>query len=63
MKIWGILFIIGGVFWTIAGITSYASDIQLGIAVSGMNMIGIGAVMTHLGSKEVKEEKNSSDSN
>jgi hypothetical protein len=53
MKLGGILFIIGGAFWTIAGIASYASDIQLGIAVSGMNMIGIGLVMLHLGKKEL----------
>jgi hypothetical protein len=51
MRTWGILFIIGGVFWTLGGIISYASDIQLGIAVSGMNMIGIGAIMVSLGSK------------
>jgi len=52
MKTLGVLFIIGGVFWTLAGIMAYASDIQLGIAVSGMNMIGIGAVMFHLGKRE-----------
>jgi hypothetical protein len=51
MKIWGIVFIVAGVFWSLAGILSYASDIQLGIAVSGLNMIGIGAIMYHLGSK------------
>lgn len=59
MKLWGILFIIAGAFWTIAGITSYASDIQLGIAVSGINMIGIGAIMTHLGSKEATKNQDS----
>jgi hypothetical protein len=55
MKVLGIFFIIGGIFWTIAGFISYASDIQLGIAVSGMNMFGLGAVMVHLGEK--KEQK------
>ena len=52
MKVLGIFFIIGGIFWTIAGFISYASDIQLGIAVSGMNMFGLGAVMVHLGEKK-----------
>lgn len=52
MKVLGIFFIIGGIFWTIAGFISYASDIQLGIAVSGMNMFGLGVVMVHLGEKK-----------
>jgi hypothetical protein len=59
MKTFGVLFVIGGVFWTIAGIVSYASDIQLGIAVSGINMIGIGSIMVHLGFKaDVPVESN-----
>lgn len=52
MKVLGIFFIIGGIFWTIAGFISYASDIQLGIAVSGMNMFGLGVVIVHLGEKK-----------
>ena len=52
MKIWGIVFIVAGAFWTFAGFLSYASDIQIGIAVSGINMIGIGTIMYHLGSKD-----------
>jgi len=60
MRTWGILFIVGGVFWTIAGLTSYASDIQLSIAVSGMNMIGIGAIMEHLGRNQDKENQDPS---
>jgi len=45
MKIWGIAFIVFGVFWTIAGFLSYKSDIQLGIAVTGICMAGIGGVL------------------
>lgn len=45
MKIWGILFVVFGAFWTIAGFVSYKSDIQLGIALAGINMFGIGYIM------------------
>lgn len=45
MKIWGIVFIVFGVFWTITGFLSYKSDIQLGIAVTGICMAGIGGVL------------------
>ena len=45
MKIWGIVFVMFGVFWTIAGFVSYKSDIQLGIAVTGICMAGIGGVL------------------
>jgi hypothetical protein len=51
MKIWGTLFAIFGVFWTIAGFISYKSDIQLGIALAGINMFGIGLIMIHLASQ------------
>ena len=47
MKVWGILFVIFGVFWTIAGFISYKSDIQLGIALAGINMFGIGLIMIY----------------
>lgn len=52
MKIWGILFVIFGIFWTVAGFISYKSDIQLGVALAGINMSGIGFIMVHLGSQE-----------
>jgi len=45
LKVWGILFIVFGSLWTLAGFLGYASDIQLGIAVGGINMIGIGILM------------------
>ena len=48
MKILGISFIVFGSFWAIAGFLSYASDIQLGIAVGGINMVGLGIVMVKL---------------
>jgi hypothetical protein len=48
MKLWGIVFIVFGVFWTIAGFLSYKSDIQLGIAVTGICMAGIGGVLIAL---------------
>lgn len=37
-----------GAFWTIAGFISYKSDIQLGIALAGINIFGIGLIMIHL---------------
>jgi hypothetical protein len=49
MKIWGIVFVVFGIFWTVAGFLSYKSDIQLGIALAGINMLGIGSIMVHLG--------------
>ena len=45
MKITGALFIIGGIFWALLGFATYASDIQLGIALSGICMAGIGGVL------------------
>jgi len=39
-----------GVFWTIAGFVSYKTDIQLGIAISGICMAGIGGVLISLAS-------------
>jgi hypothetical protein len=50
MKIWGIVFIVFGVFWAILGFFSYKSDIQLGIAVTGICMAGIGGVLIALAS-------------
>ena len=48
MKITGVIFVIAGIFWAIAGFVTYASDIQLGIALSGICMAGIGGVMVGL---------------
>jgi hypothetical protein len=48
MKILGISFIVFGLFWNIAGFLAYASDIQLGIAVGDINMVGLGIVMIKL---------------
>ena len=45
MKITGVIFIIAGIFWATAGFVTYASDIQLGIALSGICMAGIGGVL------------------
>ena len=43
-----------GAFWSIAGFISYKSDIQLGIALAGINMLGIGLIMIHLASQNVE---------
>jgi len=51
MKIWGVVFVVFGIFWTVAGFLSYKSDIQLGIALAGINMLGIGSIMVHLGNE------------
>jgi hypothetical protein len=51
LKGWGITFIVFGIFWTFAGLLSYASDIQLGIAVSGINMFGLGLLMVGVDAK------------
>ena len=56
MKVWGILFAIFGVFWTIAGFISYKSDIQLGLALAGINMFGIGLIMIHLANKKDRDQ-------
>ena len=50
MKMWGIAFVMFGVFWTIAGFVSYKTDIQLGVAISGICMAGIGGVLISLAS-------------
>jgi hypothetical protein len=55
MKIWGALFVVFGAFWTIAGFVSYKSDIQLGVALAGINMFGIGYIMFNM-AKQGKEE-------
>ena len=55
MKKWGVVFVVFGIFWTVAGFLSYKSDIQLGIALAGVNMLGIGSIMIHLGSESNKK--------
>ncbi len=45
-----------GVFWTIAGFLSYKSDIQLGVALAGINMFGIGLIMIHLANKKDRDQ-------
>jgi hypothetical protein len=45
MRITGVVFVVAGISWAIAGFATYASDIQLGIALSGICMAGIGGVM------------------
>ena len=61
MKIWGILFIVFGAFWTVAGFISYKSDIQLGVALAGINMFGIGYIMFHLAKQDDKKLNSSGD--
>jgi hypothetical protein len=56
MKVWGILFVVFGAFWTIAGFISYKSDIQVGIALAGINMFGIGLIMIHLARKDDEKQ-------
>ncbi len=48
LKILGIFFILFGLFWVVMGVANYASDIQLGIALSGVCMSGIGGVLVAL---------------
>lgn len=61
MKIWGVLFVIFGAFWTIAGFVSYKSDIQLGVALAGINMFGIGYIMFHLAKQESEKSDSAGD--
>jgi hypothetical protein len=61
MKIWGILFVIFGAFWTIAGFISYKSDIQLGVALAGINMFGIGYIMFHMANQDSKKSDSAGD--
>ena len=63
MKIWGILFVVFGAFWNIAGFVSYKSDIQLGIALAGINMFGIGYIMFRISKlTDIKQIPGDSDS-
>lgn len=48
---WGITFIVLGIFWTFVGFVSLATDVQLAIAVGGLNMFGIGILMVGVHSK------------
>ena len=48
MKPLGIIFIILGIFLTLAGLASHASDIQLILAFLGVCMAGIGGIMISL---------------
>ena len=48
MRVGGVILIIFGAFWMIAGFLSYASDIQLGLALSGICMMGIGGALIAL---------------
>lgn len=56
MKLIGICFIVFGLFWSIAGFLAYATDIQLGIAVGGINMVGLGLVMVKLSDMNLIKE-------
>ena len=58
MRIWGVLFVVFGAFWTIAGFISYKSDIQLAIALAGINMFGIGYIMIYM--SKVSDKKSDS---
>lgn len=48
---WGITFIVVGIFWSLAGFLTYVSDIQLGIALGGLNLLGIGILMVGINEK------------
>jgi hypothetical protein len=48
MKILGALFVVFGILLALAGFTSYASDIQLIVAFTGVNMAGLGSIMIYL---------------
>lgn len=50
-----------GAFWTIAGFISYKSDIQLGVALAGINMFGIGYIMFYLSKDGDKKSDTSGD--
>jgi hypothetical protein len=54
MKIWGIVLIVVGGFFTVAGFATNISDIQIGIAVGGMCLAGIGGVLIAL--SEIKKD-------
>jgi hypothetical protein len=48
MKILGVIFVIVGIFLGLAGFVSFATDIQLIVAFTGVNMAGLGSVMIYL---------------
>jgi len=56
MMIFGILFILLGILISLAGLTFYVSDIQLGIGITGINMIGIGIILIGIANLQKKSE-------
>ena len=48
MKISGVLFVVFGIFLSLLGFFSYASDIQLIVAFVGIVMAGIGSIMIYI---------------
>lgn len=48
LNLWGVTFVIFGILWALAGFALYQSDIQLALAVGGINMFGIGILMIGL---------------
>jgi hypothetical protein len=57
MKILGISFIVFGLLWAVVGFLSAKTDIQLGLAVGGINMVGLGIVMLKLADKPSSTEQ------
>lgn len=50
MKIFGVLFIVFGGLFALAGFLSSSTDIQLGIGISGLCMVGIGIILIGISS-------------
>ena len=56
MKLIGICLIVFGLFWAIAGFLANASDIQLGIAIGGINTVGLGIFMVKISDMTLTNE-------
>jgi hypothetical protein len=54
LKITGVILIVVGVIWALLGFATYSSDIQLGIALSGICIAGIGYAL--IGISRVRED-------
>jgi hypothetical protein len=53
----GTIFIVVGGLFTALGLLSMSSDIQLGIAVGGLNLIGIGLILNKMAVKAAEDNK------
>jgi hypothetical protein len=52
MKVFGGIFVVLGVLTTLVGLVNAQTDIQIGIAVGGVNMFGIGIIISMMANRD-----------